>query len=97
MVVNRIGAVSLAKIAGILYALVGLLFGAVLSLLAMAGALGGAQDAGQGALFGAIFGAGAIVLFPVFYGVLGFVTVLIMALLYNGIASIVGGVEIDVQ
>lgn len=97
MVVNRVGPVSAAKIAGTLYALLGLIFGAFISLAAMAGAMGGAADTGQGALFGAIFGVGAIVLIPLFYGLLGFIGTLIMALLYNAVASMVGGVEVDVQ
>lgn len=95
MVVNRVGPVSVAKIAGILYAIMGLFLGAIFSLAALAGALGSADDSGP--WFGAIFGVGAIVLLPLFYGGLGFVATLIMALLYNGIASMVGGVEIDVR
>ena len=39
----------------------------------------------------------AEVSFPVGYGVLGFVTSLIGAWLYNILASVVGGIELDVQ
>jgi hypothetical protein len=44
-----------------------------------------------------IFGVGAIVLFPVFYGVLGFIMAAIMAGLYNLFAGLVGGIELDLQ
>src|SRR5688572_1257934 len=37
MVINRVGPLSVAKIAGALYAIMGLIAGAVISLLAMAG------------------------------------------------------------
>jgi hypothetical protein len=32
---------------------------------------------------------------PLFYGILGFVFGLIAALLYNGVARLIGGVEIE--
>ena len=44
-----------------------------------------------------LFGAAAIIVLPIFYGVLGFVFSLIGAALYNVVASVVGGVELDVQ
>ena len=94
MVINRIAPFSLAKISGTLYAIIGLIFGALISLIAMAGAMAAAGD--QGSMFGAMFGVGAIVLFPIFYGCLGFVGSLIVAWLYNLLAGMVGGVELDV-
>jgi hypothetical protein len=42
-------------------------------------------------------GVGAIVFFPILYGVMGFIATLIMAALYNVIAGAVGGVEMDVR
>ncbi len=95
MVINRIGPLSLAKIAGLLYALMGLFFGGILSLVALGGAFASA-DSGN-AIFPMIFGAGAIVFLPIFYGCLGFVGTLIMAWLYNLVAGMLGGVELEVQ
>ena len=94
MVVKRIGPLSCAKLAGVLYAILGLCFGAVMSLVALAGGFAGQTN--ESAAFGAFFGAAAIVVLPVFYGVLGFVTTLISAALYNLLAGVVGGVEIDI-
>jgi hypothetical protein len=34
---------------------------------------------------------------PVAYGIMGFVMTLIMAALYNALANLVGGVEIDLR
>ena len=46
---------------------------------------------------GALFGAAAIIALPIFYGILGFISSLIGAALYNLVAGWVGGVEIDTQ
>lgn len=98
MVIRRVSPLSAAKVAGALYALLGLIFGALFSLAAIAGSMASlANDSGGGAAFGALFGVGAVVLFPLFYGALGFVMTFIMAALYNLIAGMVGGVEVDVQ
>jgi hypothetical protein len=93
MVVKRIGPLSCAKLTGTLYAIFGLCAGAVVSLVALAG--GFARQTNESAAFGALFGVAAIAILPVFYGVLGFVVTLISAALYNLLASIVGGVEVD--
>ncbi len=39
----------------------------------------------------------AVVFLPVTYGIMGFVMTLIMAALYNALAKLVGGVEIDLR
>ncbi len=98
MVIKRVGALSLAKVAAVLYAGIGLLIGGLISLLALTGLPGGlaASDAG-GAAFGALFGVGAIILLPIFYGIVGFIGTLIAALLFNVAARITGGVEIEIQ
>jgi hypothetical protein len=98
MVITRVGPLSMAKVAGILYVIMGLVFGAFVSLAAMAGAaIGAGSGDSDGAMFGALFGVGAIILFPIFYGCLGFVMTLIMAWLFNIAAGMVGGVEVDAK
>lgn len=94
MIVRRVGPLSFAKITGVLYALFGLLAGAILSLFSL---VGFAANAGQEGAFGMLFGVGAIVLLPIFYGVMGFLFSLLAAALYNLIAGWVGGVELDVN
>jgi hypothetical protein len=95
MVIQRIGPLSTAKVAGVLYAGLGLLFGAIFSLMAMLGGM--ATDEAGGAAFGAIFGVGAIIFFPLLYGAMGFVMAALMAWLFNIAAGIAGGVEVDTQ
>jgi hypothetical protein len=95
MVIKRVGPLSCAKIAGTLYAIIGLFAGAGISLVAMLGGFGGQTT--ESGLFGAAMGAAAIIVIPICYGVLGFLTSLIGAALYNVIAGLVGGVEVDTQ
>jgi hypothetical protein len=98
MVITRVNPVSAAKVAGLLYVVIGLIAGAFVSLVAMGGAaMGAAGGDNGGPLFGAIFGVGAIVLLPIFYGVFGFIGTLIMAWLFNIAAGMVGGVEIEAR
>jgi len=95
MVIRRIGPLSCAKLAGVLYAAMGLIIGAIFSIVAAVGGFA-AADSGEAA-FAAFFGVGAIVFLPLFYGALGFVMTLIAAWLYNIAAGVVGGIEIQTQ
>ena len=93
MVVRSVAPFSVAKIAGVLYALIGLIMGAFFALAALAGAFAGAEDFG---IMGSIMGVGAIVVLPLFYGCMGFVFTLIAAFLYNLIAGMIGGIRFEV-
>ena len=96
MIVKRVAPMSFAKISGVLYALMGLCFGAFFSLIGLAGAaVAPARNAGG--LLPIVFGVGAIVVLPIFYGVIGFVFSLVGAALYNLVAGWVGGIEMEVQ
>ncbi len=95
MVINRVGPLSCAKIAGLLYLVIGLIVGAFVSLFALAGSMASEQAGARG--LGALFGVGAIVFIPLFYGCIGFIGSLIAAWIYNVAAGIVGGVELDVR
>jgi hypothetical protein len=95
MIITRIGPLSFAKLSGLLYAIFGLVFGGIFSVIAMAG--GFASDTAGAAGIGALIGVGAVVVFPIFYGLMGFVTTLVGAWLYNVVAGVVGGVEVDIQ
>jgi len=95
MIIKRVGPVSFAKVSGFLYALIGLIVGGILSLVAMAG--GFASEAAGAAGLGAVIGVGAVIILPIMYGLMGFVATLIAAWLYNLAAGLVGGVEVDIQ
>ena len=97
MTITRVGPLSVAKIAGILGVVIGLIMGGFFSLFSLAGAAIGAGAGDDGAMFGALFGVGAIILFPIFYGCMAFVMTLIQAALFNVAARMTGGVEIEAR
>ena len=86
---NRIGPLSAAKVVAVLYAIFGLVMGAFLSVTALF-----RPDPGGVA---PLWGVAAVVFFPVLYGVGGFLVTLLTAWLYNVVAGVVGGVELDVR
>ena len=98
MTLKSVGVLSCAKVAGLLYGLMGLLFGALFSFLSVLGlAFGSAQGDAEGAFLGLVFGVGAVILLPIFYGVLGFIATAIGAALYNLIAKMAGGIELELE
>jgi hypothetical protein len=96
MVIRRIGVWSLARIYGVISATIGLLIGLFLALFSLAGA-GLANDPDGPAWLMPIFGVGAIVVLPLFYGVMGVVSGAISAAIYNLFAGMVGGISIEVE
>jgi hypothetical protein len=96
--VTRIGVLSLAKMLAVTYAFLGLFIGGVISLFALMGAaVGSASGGDSGGAVAMLFGAGAVIILPIFYGCLGFVGGLIMAPLYNLVAKVVGGIEVELS
>lgn len=90
--IKRVGVFTLGKVTGAMSVLFGLIVGAILTLIALFG--GVAAGAGPG---GALFGIGAIILFPIFYGILGFIYGIISAVIYNLISSMIGGIVIQTE
>jgi hypothetical protein len=99
MVIKRVSPLSAAKVAGVLYAGLGLVIGACISIfsMVMGAAMSGSNELPSSPLFGMLFGAGALIAAPIFYGIMGLIGGAIGALLYNLAAGIIGGLEIDVQ
>lgn len=95
MVITRIGPMSCARISATLYAIMGIVLGAIFSVAALAGAFTG--DSSQEPFAATVFGVAAIIILPVLYGGIGFLATLIAAWLYNVLAGVVGGVELDLQ
>jgi hypothetical protein len=98
MIIRRIAPLSLAKVAGVVYGALGLIFGALFSLISLiASAFPTAQAKPAFPLFGLFFGLGAIIFFPIFYAITGFLLALVFASIYNLVASRIGGIEIDIS
>ncbi len=99
MVIQRIGVLSLAKVLGALYGGLGLFFGAIVSLVSFFGAAfsqAAAKEPG-GQFIAMFFGMGAIILLPLLYGAIGFISGALSALIYNLVAGVAGGLEIEVR
>lgn len=92
-IVKSVGVLSVAKIMGLIYGCMGLIFAPFILLM---GLMGSALGQHNSPLAG-IFGVGFAVLMPVFYGVIGFIAGLIGALLYNLLARWVGGFELELE
>lgn len=95
MVIRRVDVLSLGKVLGTLYALMGLIFGALFSLFAVLGAAIGSAAGEEEAIFGLVFGAGAVVVLPLFYGLMGFLGGMLTAFFYNLAAGWVGGIVVE--
>lgn len=93
MELKRIDPLSAGKVVGGIYAGLGLIVGAIFSLVSVLGvAFGGGDIVGN---VGLLFGAGAVVILPILNGVLGGLMVALMALLYNVAAGMVGGIRVE--
>lgn len=98
MRIRSVGVLSVGKIFGTLYAILGLLIGLVFALIAAVGGAAALNQPGAKAAFpGAALGVFAIVVLPVFYGIGGFIGGLITAGLYNLVAGMVGGIEVEFE
>ena len=80
-VIKVIGVLSVAKIAGVIAALVGLVLGILFAVVAY--------------FTGPAWQLGVAVVLPVLYGALGFVGGALYAWLYNVVSGWVGGIEVD--
>jgi hypothetical protein len=91
-VVKRIGPGSAFKVGLVVYALLGLVIGMFVSLVALLGvAIPGAPPRSG------LFGVFAIMFLPILYGIFGGLFSAVSALVYNFAAAWVGGLEMDID
>lgn len=89
---KRLDYLSVGKLFGVLYGLLGLIFGAFFFVIAIFGVTVGNGDA-----MGIVGGILLAVFFPIANGVSGFIGGVILAAFYNLAASVVGGIEFDLE
>jgi len=92
---KRIAPGSAFKVGLIVYGFLGLIVGALFTLVALIG--GGILGGNNAGAMGAVFGAFSIILFPLCYGLIGGVFAAIAALFYNLAASWVGGLQVELN
>lgn len=83
--IRRFGVGQTAKVLGVLYGLLGLVFTPFFFLMSAA-----SPDSFP-------FGFGFAILFPVMYAVMGFIMVALGCALYNLVAGWVGGIEVELE
>ena len=97
--VKRIGPASAFKLGVVMYAFVGLFIGVIVACVSLvAGSLGSLASEASGArALGFGMGVGAIIVFPILYGIIGGIGAVIGAAIYNLVAGWIGGLEVDIS
>lgn len=99
MVVKRLGVLSLGKMNGLICAALGLFIGLIYGLIFMlfgAAMMSTRDGAGSGAGMAGV-GLAFIIGIPILYAIFGFVGGLIVGLVYNVAAGIIGGIELELE
>ncbi len=92
-IIKSVGVLSVAKIMGVIYGCLGLIFVPFFLLMGLVGTMAGKQQSPFAGMFGLVFAF----LAPILYGVLGFIGGAIGAALYNLFAKWIGGIEVQVE
>jgi hypothetical protein len=87
--IRRIAPLAAAKVAAIIYAVIGLIFFPFFLIISRL-APGGAGPWSS-------MGMGFAIILPICYAIFGFIGTLIATALYNAVAGWVGGIEVEVE
>ena len=88
--IRRLGIGQMAKVMGVLYFLIGIIFAAIMGLF---GSM--MPSAGEDSV--AIFGGVMLIALPILYGFFGFLAGALIAWLYNIVAGFTGGLELELD
>lgn len=100
--IRKFGVLSSAKIYAVMMLVISLLisipYGLVVIVFSLAGAgMGGGRESALVGGTGVVAGLGIMIGLPIFYAIFGFIFGAIGAFVYNILAGIIGGVEIEVE
>lgn len=90
---KRIGVLSMAKLQAIIMAVFGLLMGLSAAFFSALGAMFSSPDISG--MLGMGMGFLAVIAFPILYAIFGFIAGAIGAFVYNLLAGVVGGIELE--
>ncbi len=93
-IIKRVGVLSVGKVFGVLYAILRLIAGFLITMVAL---LGSGLQGGGGGLSPMLFGVAAVVMVPLLYGAIGFIGGIIVAAVYNVVVTIAGGIELEIE
>jgi hypothetical protein len=94
---KRLEPFQFGKIMGVLYGLMSLFFVPFLLMFGLIASVVPKVPGGPNTAFPAGIAIVMAILMPVMYGLMGFVTGLIGALLYNVVAKWMGGIQVEVE
>ncbi len=97
LVIKKINVVSSGKMVGMMYSLLGLLFGAIFSLMVILGVDPSQAARTPGTELGVYTGAFSVIAFPILFGIAGFIAGLLGAVFFNLAARWCGGLLIETQ
>jgi hypothetical protein len=102
MTIKRFGVISVAKMYGLLLFVVGALIGVIYGLIfilfgAAMTAVGPGRESAAGGISTVVIGILLMIGIPIMYGVLGFISGAIGALVYNAVAGVIGGVKFELE
>lgn len=90
---KKIDILSFTKTLAIIYAVFGLFLGVFMTLAFLATGLLSSKDGG----LGIVFGLGGALFIPIFYGITGAFTGLVLAFAFNIVSGWTGGIEVEVD
>lgn len=96
-IVKSVGVLSVAKIFGMIYGCIALIFVPFFLIFAVIGSFAGSLTGQANNPFAGIFGIVLAIFMPLLYGAFGFIGGAIGALLYNLFAKWVGGFELELD
>jgi len=88
---KSIGVGQMAKLLGVLYFMLGIIFAVIFGLI---GSMVPTTEMGNDAM---MFGKGFLVMMPFLYGIIGFVFGALIAWLYNLVAGWTGGLDFEFE
>ncbi len=95
LTINRIDPISAGKVFGVINLVIGILYGLSVGMfLTYENGLGPSN--GMGPWFGMIMGVIALCVAPIAFGVLGFVSGLLMSVIHNSAVRYMGGLILEV-
>lgn len=95
MIIQRVGIMSLARLLAAIYGLFGLIWGIVFTVGALVGFGISEEVAKTASWLGPFFGVGAVIVVPVVYAIMGYLSGLVAGWAFNNAAETMGGLHVE--
>jgi len=95
--IKKFEVVSVMRISAICYGLMGLIEGAIFSVIFLVMPMASPAQQQIPPWMGALFGGLSVIFFPILFGLMGAVIGALGAVIYNGSAKYVGGIQVEVE